>query len=134
MGSQIVIVHEQKSRKRWAAMGFLLLVALGIISWFIAPGIITWMKGGSRTLRIALVDIPQQQEQLIVTVILTLLLAIVAALLVTIFTPRKAINVKEKDLIAERLDGVKYHEKAKKRQRKLNREMRNYVEQQNKFK
>jgi hypothetical protein len=132
MGSQIVITNERKSRRRWAAIGFLLLFSLGVISWFVAPEIIRWMKGGSRTLRIALLEVPAAQEQLIVTVILTLLLAIVAALIVTIFSPKKSINVKEKDLIAERLDGVKYHEKAKKRQRKLNREMRNYVESQNK--
>lgn len=134
MGSQIVVVTEQKSRKRWAAMGFLLLFALGVISWFIAPEVVKWIKGGSKTLRIALVEVPAQQEQLIMTIILTLLFALIAGLIVTIFAPKKSINVKDKDLIKERLDGVKYHEKAKKRQRTLNREMRNYVESQNKLK
>jgi uncharacterized membrane protein YraQ (UPF0718 family) len=132
MGSQIVIVHEQRSRKKWAAMGFLLLFTLGIISWFISPDVIKWIKGGSRTLRIALMEVPPAQEQLIITVILTLLMALVAGLIVTIFAPKKSINVQEKDLIKERLDGVKYHEKAKKRQRTLNREMRTYVESKNK--
>ena len=134
MGSQIVIVHEQRSRRKWAAMGFLLLVALGVISWIVSPDIIKWIKSGSRTLRIALLEVPAAQEQIIMTIILTLLLALVAGLIVTIFAPRKSINVKEKDLVKERLDGVKYHEKAKKNQRKLNREMRNYVESQNKLK
>ena len=68
---------------------------------------------------------------MVFTLIIFFILRFIAALIVTVAAPKKVIDVKEKDLVKERLDGVKYHKKAKKRQRKLNREMREYVEKKN---
>ncbi len=54
----------------------------------------------------------------------------VAALIVTLAAPKKAMNVKEKDLVKERETGDKYRKTQKKRQRRINREMREYVEEE----
>jgi len=71
------------------------------------------------------------QVQVVFTLIIFFILGSIAALIVTVAAPKSAINVKDKDLVKERLDGVKYHKRAKKRQRTLNREMREYVEKKN---
>src|SRR5450432_3852104 len=124
MSSQVKVVVYRRSRKRWAAYGFLLIVALLIISWFVATPAISLVKtlshgqfrpgapGGLNT----------AQVQVVFTLIIFFILGSVAALIVTVAAPKSAINVKEKDLVKERMDGVKYHKKAKKRQRQLNRE------------
>ncbi len=133
MGSQVTIVHEKRSRKRWAAIGFLLIVSLLVISWFVAPSVILWLKSVNREFRIAVSpkNLPAWQLQAAFTLIIFVVLGAVSALVVTVFAPKKSINVKEKDLVDARLDGVKYHQKAKKRQRTLNREMREYVQSKN---
>ncbi len=130
MGSQVTVIYEKRSRKRWAAIGFLLIVSLLVISWFIAPAVITWLRSINRQFRISsgTQNIPDVQLQLIFTLILFVLLGATSALIVTVFAPKKKINVKDKDLMAERMDGVKYHQKARRRQRTLNREMREYIQ------
>ncbi len=132
MSSQVNVIVEKRSRKRWAAIGFLLIVSLLVISWFSAPGVISLLKTGVKGLGPALKTISPLQQQIAFTLIIFAILGVIAALIVTLFAPRKAINVKEKDLTKERLDNVKYHKAQKKRQRKLNQEMRKYVEDKNK--
>lgn len=131
MSSQVTVVYEKRSRKRWAVIGFLLIVSLLVISWFVAPFVITWLKSVNRDFRVGAASIPPLQLQLAFMAVVFVLLAVVSALIVTVFAPRKSINVKEKDLVAERQDGVKYRQKARKRQRTLNREMREYVQSKN---
>jgi hypothetical protein len=136
MGSQIVIVTEKRSRRRWAAIGFLLIVSLLVISWFVAPSVITWLRSINREFRNGTSSkfIPYWQLQLAFTLVVFLILGSVSALIVTIFAPKKSINVKDKELETSRLDEVKYHRKAKKRQRTLNREMREYIQSKDKIK
>src|SRR4051812_19058398 len=124
MTSQVTVVVHKRSRKRWAAYGFLLIVALLVIAWFLADPAVTLVKqlshGAFRPG--APGGLSKLQVQVAFTLIIFFILGSVAALIVTISAPKSAINVKEKDLIKERLDGVKYHKKAKKRQRTINRE------------
>lgn len=136
MGSQISIVYEKRSRKRWAAIGFLLIVSLLVISWFVAPSVITWLRSINKEFRqgTSVKVMPYWQVQLAFTFVVFLILGSVSALIVTIFAPKKSINVKDKDLENARLDDVKYHRKAKKRQRTLNREMREYIQSKDKIK
>jgi len=133
MSSQVKVVVYRRSRKRWAAYGFLLIVALLVISWFVAMPTIDFVKTASHgAFRPgAPGGLTKQQVQVVFTLIIFFILGSVAALIVTVAAPKRVINVKEKDLVKERLDGVKYHKKAKKRQRTLNREMREYVEKKN---
>lgn len=127
---QYKVVIEQKSRKRWAAYGFLLLFALLVISWLVSPSLIQWMRASNRAFRTGLGTMPPQQLQIIFTLFLTLLLALVAAIIVTLAAPKRVLNVNEKDLVKEREEAQKYRQMQKKRQRKLNREMREYREKQ----
>ena len=133
MSSQVKVVVYKRSRKRWAAYGFLLIVALLVISWFAAVPATDLVKTLShgQFRPGAPGGLTKQQVQVVMTLIIFVILGSVAALIVTVAAPKKVINVKDKDLVKERLDGVKYHRKAKKRQRTLNREMRDYVEKKN---
>ncbi len=129
---QYKVVIEQKSRRRWAAYGFLLIVALLIISWFLAPTAITISKNALKQLGPALSSVPQVQQQIVYTLIIFFILAIVTALIVALAAPKRPLNVSEKDLIKEREATERYKRMARKRQRTLNREMREYVEKNQK--
>ena len=133
MSSQVTVVVHKRSRKRWAAYGFLLIVALLVIAWFLADPAVTLVKSLShgQFRPGAPGGLTKAQVQVVFTLIIFFILGSIAALIVTVAAPKRAINVKEKDLVKERLDGVKYHKKAKKRQRQLNREMREFVEKKN---
>ncbi len=129
---QYNIVIEQRSRRRWAAIGFVLIVALSVIAWFAAPTVLDWLKTTFKPLGSALVSIPKIQQQIALTVIVFFLLSIVTALVVTLGAPRQPLEVREKDLVKEREDNVKYRRRQRKLQRKFNREMREYVEKNQK--
>jgi len=133
MSSQVKVVVYKRSRKRWAAYGFLLIVALLVISYFLSTPATDFVKALShgQFRPGAPGGLTKLQVQVAFTLIIFFILGSVAALNVTVAAPKKVINVKETDLVKERLDGVKYHKKAKKRQRTLNREMREYVEKRN---
>lgn len=126
--SQIKFVVEQRSRKRWAAVGFLLIVALTVIAWFLAPSVLQWVRSANSDFRAATRTMPAWQLQAAFTLLVLVILLGLSAIIVTLAAPRKAINVKETDLVKERGEAVKYHRMQKKRQRRLNREMREYVE------
>lgn len=130
MTSQVKQVVEHKSRRRWAAYGFLLIVSLTVIAWFAAPGVISWMKVTFKQFRP--VGLTQFQLQLAFAGIVFVVLALIAALVVTLGSPKKPLNVREKDLIKERTDNVTYRRQQRKRQRTLNREMREFVEKNQK--
>src|SRR5271170_945462 len=115
MSSQVTILVEKRSRRRWAAIGFLLIVSLSVIAWFSAPSVITFMESTFKGLGPALKNISPLQQDIGFTLIIFVILSTVAALIVTLAAPKKAINVKESDLLKERLDNVKYQKKQKKR-------------------
>ncbi len=124
--SQIKVVVEGNSRRRWAAIGFLLIVSLTVIAWFVSPDVIKWVKSTFRQFNTS--SITPLQLQLAFTAIVFVLLALVAGLIVTLFAPKKALNVKDKDLVKERETGEKYRQAQRKRQRRINREMREFNE------
>ena len=132
MSSQVTIVTEKRSRRRWAAIGFILIVSLAVIAIGVADPIRLFAISHLKGLSTGLKTVTLLQQDAIFALIVFAILGLVAALIVTLFAPKKMINVKETDLQKERLDNVKYHKMQKKRQRKLNREMRDYVENKNK--
>ncbi|MEP7291245.1 MAG: hypothetical protein ABI835_05655 [Chloroflexota bacterium] len=131
MSSQVTVVVEKKSRKRWAAYGFVLIVALMTISWFVAPSVIDALKA-NREFRDGMRTLQPWQIQVVFTLVIFVLLAGISALIVTIASPKRVLNVKDKDLNKERKENVAYQRKARSRQRKLNREMREYVQKNQK--
>ena len=125
---QYKVVVEQRSRRRWAAYGFLLIVALMTISWFLAPTVISTSKSLTKERFPPAGTLTPVQTQIIFTLVVFVVLALIAALIVTIAAPKRALNVNDKDLIKEREENQKYRRMARKRQRTLNREMREFVE------
>ncbi len=125
--SQIKIAEDDRNgRRRWAAFGFLLIVSLTIISWFAAPDVIKWVKSTFRQFNTS--SLTPIQLQLAFTAIVFILLVLIAGLIVTLFAPKKVLNVKEKDLVKERDAGEKYRQAQRKRQRRINRELREFNE------
>ena len=125
---QYKVAIEHRSRRRWAAFGFLLIVALLTISWFVAPTVISVTKSTFKQLGQALATIPPLHQQLVYTVIIFLILALVSALIVTLAVPKKTLDVSEKELLKERDATEEYKRMARKRQRTLNRQMREHAE------
>jgi hypothetical protein len=130
--SQVTIVSKKRSRAMWAALGFLLIVALLVISWILAPGVITLLKGSFRGFSTSVRTMPPLHLQIAFTLIVFVLLALISAIVVTIASPRRALDIKDKDLMKARADTMQYQKAARKRQRKLNREMREFVEKNQK--
>lgn len=130
--SQVKIVIEQRSRRRWAAYGFLLIVALTIISWFTAPSVLSFLKGSIPAVARGLSTMPPLHQQIAFTLVIFVLLALLSALVVTFFVPKRPLDIKDKALVKERADNLKYQQAARKRQRQLNRQMREHVEKNQK--
>lgn len=132
MSSQVKVVIEQRSRKRWAAYGFVLIVSLMIISWFIAPAVLDFLKGTIPAVARGLRVMAPLHQQIAFTLVIFVLLALLSALIVTFFVPKRPLDVKDKSLIKEREENLKYQRVARKRQRTLNRQMREFVEKNQK--
>lgn len=125
---QYKVVIEQRSRRRWAAYGFLLIVALLVISWFLAPTAINVTKSLTNGRFPPSGILTQIQLQIAFMLAIFFILAIIAALIVTLAAPKKVLNVSEKELTKERDATERYKRMARKRQRTLNRQMREHVE------
>lgn len=128
MSSQVKVAEKRRNRGLWAAFGFLMIIALLVIAWLLAPGLITWLKGSFRGFRASTGEMPPLHLQIAFTLIIFVILALVSAIIVTVAAPRRALEFKDKDLQKERQDNLDYQRKARKRQRTLNREMRQFVE------
>jgi hypothetical protein len=132
MSSQVTIVTKKRSRAMWAAFGFLMIVALLVIAWILAPGLITLLKGSFRGFRTSVGTMEPLHLQIAFTLIIFVILALISAIVVTIASPRRPLQFKDKELVKERKDALDYQRAARKRQRKLNREMRQFVEKNQK--
>ena len=123
--SQIKVLEKRRKRGLWPIIGLLLAIALGVISYVLAPTVITWLR--DRNARFGLTLDPQVFQLLIAGVIFVILITIFA-LIVAAATPKKMINVKETDLIKERMQGKMHKQYEQKRQRQLNRKLRENVQ------
>lgn len=107
-------------RAFWPVLGFLMLVMLGIISWFLAPQaqllamrFFPTFTGG---------EIEPWQIQAMFAFIVFVVLAGVASGIVAIAAPKRSLNVREGDLARERAKMLKEQRTTKKRRQKMNRE------------
>jgi hypothetical protein len=109
-------------RKYWPVIGFLMLIALAVMSWFLAPSAIALTRD----------IIPQfsgrelnpMVMRIIFTVVLTFLFGAVSAALLALLTPKPQIDVREGDILKERQEMLRKKELEKQRLRKINRELR----------
>ncbi|GEM_PF-1037195 len=123
--SQVKIAQKRRSRGLFPVIGLLLAVALGVISYVLAPYGVEWLK--SQNGRFGNTLEPQVLQLLVAAGIFGVLLTIVA-LIVAVATPKKMIDVKETDLVKERVQRKAYKEMEHKRQRQLNRKLRENVQ------
>jgi hypothetical protein len=122
--SQVKIVRKRKGQALLPLIGLILAVAIGIISYFLAPavlGVLRQLNGGFGR------GIPEERLLLFITIGVFFVLGSIASLLVAIARPKKKIDVKEADLEKERKQAKLFKEYEIQRQRKLNREMRKDV-------
>jgi hypothetical protein len=108
------------ARAFWPVLGFLMLVALGVIAWFLAPEaqrlarrLFPAFTGGELE--------PWQIRAMFAFLVFVVFIGIASAI-VAIAAPRRALNVREGDLAKERAHMIKEQTAARKRRRKLNRE------------
>jgi hypothetical protein len=123
--SQIKIVEKRRSRALRPLLGLILALALGVISFVLAPSVVTWLQSQNRRFGATLE--PQVLQLLVAAAIFGVLLTIFA-LLVAAATPKKMIDVKDTDLMKERKQNQMHKEYERKRQRQLNRKLRENIQ------
>lgn len=109
-------------RRYWPVIGFLMVVALSIISWFLAPSVIALTSDIIPRFTGRELDVVVMR--LVFTVLLTMILATLAAALLSLLTPKKDMDVREGDMLKERQEMIKRKEMERQRLRKINRELR----------
>lgn len=110
-------------RKYWPVIGFLMLVAVAIISWFLAPGAIDLAR--DIIPRFTGRELPAAAMRIVFTVLLTAILGSLSAALLALASPRRPDQVREGDLLKEREAMIKQKQQERARMRKINRELRN---------
>lgn len=122
MTSQVTISQKKKKRGLWPVLGFILIIALLIISYAVAPAVIEFCKANFRGFTTRGTN--PQTVHLLFTVLIFLVLGAFTALIVALFAPKRAINVKESDLAKERVQMQEQKKMDRLRQRRINREMK----------
>lgn len=110
------------ARKYWPVIGFLMIVALAIISWFLAPSVI----GATRDIipRFTGRELDPNVMRIVFTVALTFIFGAISAGILALLTPKPKIQVREGDMLKERQEMLRKKELEKQRLRKINRELR----------
>jgi hypothetical protein len=93
--------EKKRSRALFPVMGLLLAVALGAIAWFVTPAIMEW-QAIPANIRGLLRNLPGLQGELAVAAALFVTMLAIVSIIVAIATPKKAINVKDTDILRER--------------------------------
>jgi hypothetical protein len=115
---------EEKAGKQWLpVLGFLMLVALAVLSYFLAPAAIDLAE--DLIPRFSSNIMPFNQLRLAFAALVFVILAGVGGMIVAFAMPKKRSQVSEKALMKEREAAYKAKVAAKKRQRRVNRETRN---------
>jgi hypothetical protein len=111
-----------KDRKKGTAllpaMGFILIVALGVISWFLAPSVQTFL------VRRLNADITGPEFRYVVAFAMFIIFVMVVGLLYAIAIPKPRDQVKDMDIAKERKEIQLAKEERKARRRKITRENR----------
>lgn len=121
--SQVVVSQQKRGRRAFPAVGFILILAMGAIVWVVTPPLTEFLD---RTLltnyRIPRSDLPT--VQIGIGLILFFLLSTLTALIVSALAPKRAVSVKETDLIKEREEMQRKRKAERLRQRQINRQFR----------
>lgn len=115
--SQVTIAKKKQNRGLYPLIGLVLIIAMGVIAYFLAPSVIDFLKTRSAAFGRG---IPADRLLLFVTIGLTLIFSTIASLIVAVARPKKLIDVKESDLMKERIEAKRMKEYEFKRQREIN--------------
>lgn len=121
--SQVVVAEQKRGRRAFPAVGFILIVAMGVIVWVVTPPLTEYLD---RTVLTGY-EIPVNNRstvQIGIGLVLFFLLSTIVALIVSALAPKPAASVKETDLVKERDEMQKKRKAERIRQRKINREFR----------
>jgi hypothetical protein len=120
------VVYKKQSRAGWAGMGLALGLSMAAFAFVFTPYVTDMIDRAVPRLRLR--GSLQDQAQLVVGIVLWLLLITLCGVIVAAFAPKKMLNVKETDLTKERSAMVVQRRFERNRQRKINRQMREYRE------
>lgn len=119
--SQVRMHEKKQSRVLWPVMGFILAVALGIISWALGPSVMGALPANIQGL---LRRLPGLQGEAYVSIFIFILLLSIGVIFVAMFAPKKAINIKDSEMMKQRQDMIKYKATKERYQRKIAQENR----------
>jgi hypothetical protein len=121
---EIKRAEKRGTRPFWPVLGFLMLVALGVLAYTFAPDAIRLARQIFPAFR-GPSPIPPEQMRLAFAAIVFLVGLTIGAGVIALFAPKSKMQVRDKDLAKERDQMLKARAAAKRRQRKLNNKMRN---------
>ncbi|MBW4435525.1 MAG: hypothetical protein KME04_00200 [Pleurocapsa minor GSE-CHR-MK-17-07R] len=122
MTSQVTIAEKKKSRRFLPVAGFIMIVVLAAIAYLVAPAVMDWTRANLRGFTFSGND--RETVRLMFAGIIFLTLGGISAMIVALFAPKKATNIKDSDLMEERKAMQDKKKMDRLRQRKVNREMR----------
>lgn len=99
------------------AIGLLLILAVGIIAWFLSPEIDKVLIRALPNFK----EIPKQNLQIFTTVVVMVVSVLLVSLIVAAAAPKRKSAVNEKEMFKERLDIIKEKELTKRRRKQMNR-------------
>ncbi|NWG17027.1 MAG: hypothetical protein HXY41_10360 [Chloroflexi bacterium] len=113
-----------KNRAFWPLIGFILALSLGVLSWALGPIVIDWMDASNIVRGFPSPEVPRTTWNWIATGVMFVILLMFSSLVVALFRPKQAMDVREKDLAKER-EQLRRNIKAKKElQRRINKQMK----------
>lgn len=114
--------HTSGVRKYWPVIGFLMIVAVAILSWFLAPAAIDAAR--DIVPRFTGRELSPTAMRIAFTVLLTVILGSLSAMLLALASPKRKDVVREGDMLREREQLLNRKAVQRERQRKVNRELR----------
>lgn len=124
MPSQVIIADKKKRTGLRSVVGLVLAIAVGIIAYVLAPSVLSLIRD-----RYASFGRPYTDQQVTIGIAVALFFIIITifALIVAAATPKPKLDVKETDIMKEREQMKLMQVAEKKRQQRLNRQMRQDV-------
>ena len=110
-------------RRFWPVIGFFLMIALAAIAWLVAPSVIQTAERTFPNFRNT--GLPREHLLLGFAALTFFVMVAIVALALAIFAPKRRIeSIKDGDLVKARAAMLKQKEFEKRRQRRVNQQMR----------
>ncbi len=114
--------EKKPTRGMWPVYGLVMAVALGVISYILAPTVLEFVRRQSP--RFSIGNLPEEQVVLFFAGIIFLVLLGIGTLILAFAAPRKKSEVKDKQLVKEKEQMQAEQRARKKRQLEIQRKMR----------